>query len=196
MMGKSHIIVNISNVIGGYTSLLLVEQSYGSRVPFISPAIRFCEDLFIRGNHTPFWAKIVTGVIALAVGGLLPDIDSKNSILGRMIPGDFFTHRGWCHTIWFILPFLLGGFLVSTLMWFSLGMFLHLFWDNLSFAGVCFFKPDYIYYSNGAFVKRGHKLKLYKAGDISEKLLVGFNIIITSVILGIAYKRGIFLTLI
>lgn len=192
MMGKNHIITNFSNVISLYTGLKLVEQVYGSQMPFIVSVVRFNEDLLLRGCEVSLWVNLSLGACFLFVGSILPDIDSPNSLLGRYLYLNFFKHRGWLHTIWFILPFFLCGLRFLPLLWLSLGMFLHLFWDNLSYGGICFFRPNYITYSSGAMVKRGHFLKLYRVGDISETIIVSLIVILTIVIVYFGFKNGVY----
>lgn len=192
MMGKNHIITNFSNVISLYTGLKLVEQVYGSQMPFIVSVVRFNEDLLLRGCGVSLWVNLSLGACFLFVGSILPDIDSPNSLLGRYLYLNFFKHRGWLHTIWFILPFFLCGLRFLPLLWLSLGMFLHLFWDNLSYGGICFFRPNYITYSSGAMVKRGHFLKLYRVGDISETIIVSLIVILTIVIVYFGFKNGVY----
>lgn len=192
MMGKNHIITNFSSVIGFHTSLKLLEQSYGSQIPLIGSVVRFNEDLLFRGCEVPLWVNLSLVACFLLIGSILPDIDSPNSLLGKYLHLSFFKHRGWLHTIWFILPFFVCGFYFSPLLWLSLGMFLHLFWDNLSYGGICFFRPNYITYSSGAMVKRGHWLKLYRVGDISETIIVSLIVIFTIVIVYFGFKNGIY----
>lgn len=103
------------------------------------------------------------------LGNLLPDIDSEKSMLGRFIYLPVKHHR-ITHTVWFMLPFLIGGIWLRPLFWIGLGYFCHLFIDSLGRAGNCWLYPlsQYVEYDSGAFVKKGHVLKLYRTGDITE----------------------------
>ena len=64
------------------------------------------------------------------------------------------------------------------------GVFVHLFWDSFSACGNCWFYKllsDYRRYPNNVKVKKGHKLKLYHAGEWSEYLLLFVIVVITVV---------------
>lgn len=120
-------------------------------------------------------------------GSVLPDIDSKGSILGRMIrvPGP---HHGITHTDWFLgLLFLasLPGF-TRVLFWLWLGAALHCWMDGLSQSGRVRFYPLGRYTikslpnGGGAFVvASGNRLRLYQVGDLSETVallgILGLN---------------------
>lgn len=103
------------------------------------------------------------------LGTLLPDIDSKKSILGRYIYLPL-EHRTWTHTIWIVLLFSVISRFCKSIWFLTLGYFLHLMEDSISTAGVCFCYPfsRYKVYPSGAKVKMGHKWKFYRAGQSSE----------------------------
>lgn len=107
------------------------------------------------------------------LGILLPDCDSRGSIIGKVfyLP---VKHRTWTHTLWVVFLLMFAG---SKLIWLkplAFGYFLHLLADSVSSAGICWFYPidRYITYPNGAFVAKGHKLKFYHTGSVSETVVV------------------------
>lgn len=130
-----------------------------------------------------FPASVTYGMLAVAgvaIGSLLPDIDSSSSVFGRFFHLPF-KHRTWTHSFWAvaILCILIA---YSPWMWLSIvlkgllfGYLTHLLLDAVSAAGVCFWYPfqKYRMYPGGAFVKPGHKIKLYHAGSKMEIVLCG-----------------------
>ena len=132
----------------------------------------------------------------LVIGSLLPDIDNKRSILGKYVHLNI-KHRTWTHSIWAVI----GLFLIANLQsYFILKSFLqgmlfgyvcHLIMDKFSRAGVCLFYPftNYIYYDNGAFIAKNHKLKLYRTGGISEYVFTGIFYVVLFLL--IYFKSGV-----
>lgn len=122
---------------------------------------------------------VLLAVVLFWVGSLLPDIDSKTSMLGRHfhVPGP---HHGITHTNWFLAVLLalsLPGF-TRVLFWLFLGALLHCLVDGLSKAGRVGFYPltkhKLITFPDGTpcVVKAGNHLSLYKVGEISETLVL------------------------
>lgn len=89
----------------------------------------------------------------LVLGSLLPDIDHKQSYLGRRLPflsapiQKFFGHRGFTHSLlslsflglatglyWYVNPLFFGGLL--------LGYFSHLLADMATVSGIPLFFPN------------------------------------------------------
>ena len=138
-------------------------------------------------------------VAAYFLGTLLPDIDNPKSLLGRIFHfpvkhrrwihamlGRIFhfpvKHRRWIHAIYLYLLLAIAGWYFPVCSWIFFGVIIHLFWDSFSAAGNCWFYKlfsDYREYPNGAFVKKGHKLKLYHAGEWSEYLLLFVIVLVT-----------------
>lgn len=77
----------------------------------------------------PFSLPALVGV---AVGVMLPDIDSKTSVAGKLVPiiPDLIKHRTWTHTVW--LALLLGA------VWppLGLGCLLHVVMDSITVEGI------------------------------------------------------------
>lgn len=183
MQGTNHIISNTCSIVLSAECLFLVKDITIKSVPVIH---NLCESILnIMTPHTTstillcaWWAG---AVFLFYLGTLFPDCDSKNSILGRVfhIPVE---HRTWTHAIWLPIILLICSFWVPILSYFCVGYFLHLFWDNLSVGGVCFLYPitKYKHYGNtSAKIKRGHLIKLYRTGKISEYIVVGILIAVT-----------------
>ena len=125
-------------------------------------------------NLLDWWpVYLLVSLILLMFGALLPDIDSKSSILGRIlyIP---IQHRTWTHSIWFVIPLIFLGLVHPVLRFVWIGCITHIVADSFSRGGVCFLYPISTYrrYGNGAFIARGHKMKLYRTGFKSETVCV------------------------
>lgn len=127
------------------------------------------------------WIVVGIGIVLFFLGLVLPDIDSKTSIIGRYVHLPF-KHRTWTHSLWPVIAFAVGSLWVRPLMWLAIGYLVHLFWDSISRSGVCWFypMPGYIEYSSGAKVKKGHWLKLYSNGSVEEISLVWISFAIAA----------------
>lgn len=112
---------------------------------------------------------------AYVLGLLLPDVDQKNSMLGRFIhiPVE---HRTWLHAIYpYLLLLSAGHKLHPAFYWVFAGVCVHLFWDGLSLQGNCWLyklASDYESTETGGKVKKHHRLKLYRTGGFSEFLVI------------------------
>lgn len=130
------------------------------------------------------WGRMAAGgAVALVLflfGSLAPDMDSKESLLGRYVHVPV-RHRRILHTAWWPLALLPLAWRVPVVLWLCLGFLGHLFWDGLSVAGICPFYPiqKYVEYPSGAYVAKGHRLKLYHTGGIGEYVLVGVMTVAT-----------------
>lgn len=191
MLGVSHIVVNTVSMVGlidASFALYKFTQThafFGPRRNIISNLWNGFISYFVPYSFMSqtFWIWFVSVAFLFLLGTLLPDIDSKKSILGRImhIPVE---HRTWTHTIWIPLLFFIGSIWWSVLFYVGAGYMLHLFWDNLSVCGVCYFYPitKYRKYgSSGARVKKNHRIKLYHTGKASEGYVVGVFMALISV---------------
>lgn len=173
MLGRDHLIANTASLAILSTGMAtLAEQPVVSPLGALAPATTAVISAFTQyGGIDPF-AVTGLGLVFFYIGTLLPDIDSEHSMLGRHIHLPM-EHRTWTHAVWLPLIFTVAGFAFPPLWWAALGYVLHLFWDSLSRGGVCWFYPisRYVSYSGGAKVKRGHWLKLYSVGGVSEYIL-------------------------
>lgn len=184
MLGINHIITNTCSIVLGAECLLLLrdtvdkiniaffKNAYDNTIKFLTPQMN---------SGITFYIWIASAILIFYLGTLLPDCDSRNSILGKIIyiPVE---HRTWTHTIWLPLFVFICSIWIPILFYFGLGYLLHLLWDSLSVCGICFFYPfsKYRYYGgNGAKVKKKHRLKLYRTGKISEGIIVGIMIALT-----------------
>lgn len=110
------------------------------------------------GNFT--YEELLAGfifLICVSFGSLLPDIDSKNSLINKLFPinlSKYFVHRGTCHSLigWLIfclvslillLPVIGYAQLIGTMIYFGLiiGYFLHLLEDSFSRSGIVWLYP-------------------------------------------------------
>lgn len=110
------------------------------------------------GNFT--YVQLLAGfvfLICVSFGSLLPDIDSKNSLINKFIPinlSKYFVHRGICHSLigWLIFclisliilfPIIFYAKLIGTMIYFGLiiGYFLHLLEDSFSRSGIIWMYP-------------------------------------------------------
>lgn len=176
MMSRNHVLANAGAVCGLYGLASMALRSESEGLYALRDGVRAVLSRFgpPAGPAAAFvwWPGCA---ILFLIGSTLPDIDSPNSqvskLLGFSIP---IGHRTWTHSIW---PCVLLGLLAWKLRpaaWLALGYAGHLFFDSFSVAGVCWFYPisRYITYPGGAFVKKGHVLKFYHAGDASETVFL------------------------
>lgn len=124
---------------------------------------------------------LVLAAALYAVGCLLPDIDSRKSLLGRWVPFQLpGPHHGLTHTDW-LLWLLFGLSLIEPLrpvafLW--LGAWSHCELDGLSRAGRVRFYPvsayDVIALPDGrpCVVPRGFHRGLYRVGKPSERVVL------------------------
>lgn len=166
MQGKSHIIGSIAMGSIGY-SIFRLSQKLG-----YEGLDHFVSLLSYTMLSSPQSFGKCAGLYVL--GSLLPDIDSKESFIGRFNPIPM-PHRWIPHSLWFIAPFVYVAIKLNPVFWFLVfGMFTHLLLDSMSKAGVCFLNPftGYIRYPSGAFIKKGHIISLYANGEIGEKVVL------------------------
>lgn len=172
MMGRNHVVVNVF-VLGGILSCAGAAAISGSPLVVAGKeALGFLSSA--RYNDFPFpdtHMKIRVYILLLAyvLGSLFPDIDSRDSIVGRYfkLPME---HRTWTHSIWAVIVFVAGSITNVFVSWFTFGYILHLLFDSVSAGGICFWYPMQRFrkYGNGACVAKGHRIKLYRAGRMSE----------------------------
>lgn len=139
--------------------------------------------------EAPDLVASVVGGAGAVLGSLLPDADSEDSILGRYVHLPF-EHRTWTHAVWFpilitVLAGVFGGLLGALLWGTAVGYWMHLAMDSLGRAGVCWLYPlnGYKRYDSGAFIARGHRLKLYRNGEASELVVVGLVLVLVALLL-------------
>jgi len=83
-----------------------------------------------------------------ALGSLLPDVDTQNSMIGRMVPGSWwlesrFGHREFLHSLTFWLPLLWIGLWFPLMGWIVWGAISHTLLDTLNIWGVRLFWPSH-----------------------------------------------------
>lgn len=196
MMGKNHVIVNASITIAGTTCCAALAASSSDAISRMNRgllSLGFPESLSLnldKGLLLSFPAYLLAVAIMLWLGSLMPDIDSKDSLLGRHLHLPI-KHRTWTHSAWALIIPIFISIYVPVFRFFVIGYGLHIALDAVSAAGVCFWYPftKYREYPNGAFVARGHFLKLYKAGEKSETWLL-VTIVLFCLFLCVISRRG------
>lgn len=176
MMGKSHIITGVCALENMYVATALITQSGIQPLIYVSDTL---QGYFGFYDMTMFKGALCA--VAYLFGCLLPDIDNPNSILGRFIHIPV-KHRRWIHAIYLYLILAVLGLRNPVFGWMFFGVVVHLFWDSFSASGNCWLYKllsDYRSYPNGAYVKKGHKLKLYHAGETSEYVLVALIVLVS-----------------
>lgn len=206
MMGRSHLVsaVALLGVTDGIAhGMDAVVQQLGGQ---LNMAERF-HGMLIRGDGLPMVAWAVGSLALYFFGALLPDIDTEQSLIRRLFrrkghkpaanDGVNRFHRTWTHSIWPMIPILVGAYFVPILFWLWLGYFGHLFMDSVSSMGICWLYPIQQYWEapSGARVAKGHKLKLYKTGTGMETVVLILICIIGLVLFGLTHTSGKFLNL-
>lgn len=187
MMGKNHVITSACALEHAYVANELINRA--DLVPLNIIRDFAAQYLGIAGlmaeSSAPLYVSVLSVPLYLAaffLGSLLPDIDNPKSMLGRYIRLPF-AHRTWIHAIYLYFVFAVLGWFWPVFGWLFFGVFVHLFWDSFSAMGNCWFYKilsDYREYPGGAKVKKGHKLKLYYAGEWSEYVLVFIIVVFTA----------------
>ena len=143
-------------------------------------------------NHVPFamscwWLFAIAtgrpidafGTMAAAIGGLLPDLDHPESVLGRRLPlisiplARVFGHRGMTHSLLAVVFIVMGlvaattiyqlgivGWLIPPLL---VGYLSHILGDSMTPSGVPLFWPH----------KRTYSFNLFKTWSWQETVSVG-----------------------
>lgn len=174
MLGRSHLLCNVATVgaLASCATVILYKADTNEIAGAIAPAISAISTWLLAGEEV-FSLPTFISLALMLFGSLLPDIDSRASTLGRFVylPID---HRTWTHAIYIPVLFCLAGIFWRPLFWLGIGYFLHLFYDNLSVCGICWFYPypGYVGFDSGARIKRGHWLKLYRTKEASEKVII------------------------
>lgn len=125
---------------------------------------------------------LVTAILLLALGSLLPDLDSKHSMLGRWLPVPVpGPHRGLLHTDWALIALFAVAVFPPTrlVVWLWLGAWLHCAMDGLSTSGRARFYPLSRYRlvrlpsGEVSVGETGRHVALYQAGATGELVLLG-----------------------
>ena len=134
----------------------------------LNPVFQF----LFRPDNKFFILYFILCFLCFTVGNLIPDIDNTSFMSKNFIGLKHVEHRTITHTMWVVFFFAVIGIFIPFVMWFAIGIFMHIFIDNFSRGGIAFFYPftKYRYYGDkGAkVVKRKHPLKLYTTGKPSE----------------------------
>lgn len=177
-MGKHHVCVNFG-VLSSVFSLL--GAGFSAPFSFVSDYCRLSVDqaLIPEKIHYLGWMGENTIVFLFFAcmffwfGSLLPDADSRESVVGRVfyLP---FKHRRMTHTFWTLGILSFAWSFHIWFKWLWLGYFLHILGDAFSKAGVRWLYPltRYKEYESGAFIAEGHRFQWYRAGKKSETRFV------------------------
>lgn len=196
MSGESHIGTNISCAVIVTNTLIYAGWTYNNwQANNINKGAQFLLNELI-GKHSDMNMILWIGlsVLLFILGSLLPDIDSPKSLFCKLshiyLPIE---HRTWTHTIWIIIPMIVGSVFFRPLMYLVFGYTLHMFWDSLSVAGCCWFYPfeKYRYYGK-AKVKEKHILKLYYSNESSEYVLLGIIVTLTIIMCVLFATNGFY----
>lgn len=190
LLGKNHIITNATSVVLLGTVLVFGKTYKANSVTqkVVAPVCTTVYDYVTNHQFIPVLLFYIISGLFFLLGSLLPDIDSERSLLGKYIhlPVE---HRTWTHAVWAPLLFFTAGHFCRPFFWLGLGYILHLFWDSLSYAGICWFYPvsNYKRHTNSIKIKKRHRFKLYRVGTVSEYILVILFLVLTAVIVYLLY---------
>lgn len=201
MMGRNHLLAGSALAAAGSLWVqVLADRSSGpgrtlammtSWLPWDSARVlTFVKDWFfpVEWVGPPGWAMAACSIALFWIGSLLPDIDSRSSLLGRHVrfPGP---HHGVMHTDWGPGLILLASVVpeLRLLSWLWLGAWIHCELDGLSRAGRVRWYPFSKYritdLSGGrggssaravpCVVPAGYRRGLYRVGRRSERVVLG-----------------------
>ena len=179
MMGRSHVVASAATCVAAASVGRLVLDSGAEVLTPAREAVDLVVSRYVLVTPNP-WLEFVWAsgcALLFFLGTILPDIDQPNSLVCSMLRFSIpLPHRRVTHSLWACILFLVLGLRVRPLMYLFAGYVVHVLMDKPSYAGVCLLWPftRYEEYPNGAFVARGHKLKLYRTGEGSEILFVVF----------------------
>lgn len=177
MMGKNHLKISVPALAASSTAVYSLSKCDGVIGEF---GMRVLRAFVPSGNIIRTGLYVLVGLALYALGSLLPDIDSKKSMLGRYIYLPV-KHRRITHTIWVVIVLGVLSWRLPVFWWLTWGYFLHIAWDWFSAGGIAWTWPigRYIEYANGVSVKKGFRLKLYRTEGVSETIfLVGASIVL------------------
>lgn len=170
MRGESHLGMNIAT--GAVTAetcfLIMNTESPG----WLQSCISSFSNFMLDSGDIPKILFVAAGIVLYLIGGLLPDIDTPYSMLGRIIhiPVE---HRTWTHAIWWPMIFCIGGIWYRLLFWLGLGVLIHDLWDKPSASGLNMLYP----FGKKRFAEKKRKrvFKLYHTSKGSEYIVVGVS---------------------
>lgn len=181
LRGDSHLNMNVTTgaVVAETCFLILHTES----PEWLKTGISAFKDFMLDNGDIPIVFFTAVSILLYLIGGLLPDIDTPYSTLGKIIhiPVE---HRTWTHAVWWIAVLCIAGIWWRMLFWLGLGVFVHDLWDSFSASGLNWFYP--------IKKKNKHRIKLYHTGKRSEYIIVGvawtLTVIYAVVIVQIVYN--------
>ena len=173
MNGKNHIATGIATM-GLCSSMSAFSEHYEGigKITFRRAMGTFDNMMCVPVGNLPVMFGVQLGFLLFIFGVLLPDIDSRRSILGKFMYLPI-KHRTWTHSIWPPLVFMALGLLWLGFFWLGFGYMVHLVFDSMSRQGICWFYPisGYRYYPGGAAIKHKKRIWLYRTGQKSEHVV-------------------------
>lgn len=179
MLGKTHAITTTSTGLLGLYGLYQATQTVSTEAWYSSVLYKSVDILGLDFDLVgfPLVLALVICTLGLLFGSLLPDVDSKRSILGRFVPfvEEIIGHRTYTHTVWVVL--LLSGlayYVNVTFLWMVvIGYSAHIIQDSFSVQGIDWLYPfgkGYRSYG-GASIKKGFHIGLYRVGGVLETII-------------------------
>lgn len=139
MRAFGHIATGVSfAIVTGCTLVNLAVHEMPINLPFENPFQIFIEPGFLNTFFGGIGTALFFGLYIL--GLVLPDCDNEDSYISRIVHISF-DHRTWTHSVWAVLLLLLLGILYHPVLGLALGVFVHIFVDSFSRAGVCWLYP-------------------------------------------------------
>lgn len=194
MLGRNHLLANIPLTMLSAEAVYGVERVFNS--PIDVPSVGTLDLYPIVNTINQFWphetpVQLLIGVAGIMFGSILPDIDLRNSTVAKLL--HFYIpvpHRTITHTIWIPLLLLLLSYHMQGLYvinYIALGYLFHLFNDNFSKSGICYFWPITRYrrcYINGQHVRmKKHHIGLYTTGQYTDLPIIVVEFLIACIIL-------------
>lgn len=173
-------------VSGTGLSLLAVDGLFvatnSSNVDLKAKADFLIQHLGVMNEKSFMLVPAIGLMVATFIGFTLPDIDQQ-----EWFP---LPHRSITHSFYFLVLLSLIALKYSILWGVVFGATTHLVLDSFSYAGVSWFFPfsGYVRYTGGAFVKKGHKLQLYRSNSIEEKMIAGGILIVSLIVTFLTFK--------
>ncbi len=151
----------------------------------LAKALPTCKAVLVpSGDGAAFALSAVACAAFYFLGLLLPDIDSPGSTVTKLTHFSLpLTHRGFTHSFWFLLIFLLlGRFAWFPFRYIGIGMLVHDLMDWGSTAGWVPFYPfgRWRKYQN-CVMARGHFISFYSSKAEHSETVVNIFLILLSV---------------
>lgn len=173
MLGRTHVATTTATGSAGIYLLHLAQRSTDERISGVASTVIDAMGMtfmpFDLAHPWQFLLWMSICIVSLGFGALLPDVDSKSSILGRYVPWiqDAIGHRTLTHTVWVLIPLFFAAYWFGhVVLWMiAIGYWLHIVQDSFSVQGINWFWP----------LGKGFHIKLYRVGGIVEDIIYGLS---------------------